>query len=70
MANRFRAENPEKHRYTLTITFTIEDWIKIRDKLHSNSVPDSFAAQQFRRDITDMVSQAKEVYWPEAIDEN
>ena len=66
--NRFSAENPEKHRYTLTMTYTIEDWIRISDKLHDGHVPDSHASMSFRSQITDMVSQAKAIYWPEEQD--
>lgn len=63
--NRFRAENPEKHRYTLTVTYTIEEWIRIRDQLSDSSKPDSYVSMAFRSEIGDMVSQAKKIYWPE-----
>jgi hypothetical protein len=64
MGTRFRAENPEKHEYSLTMTMTLKDWLELREQLVKDSPYGRWPASLFVREITDMIAQAQKIYWP------
>ena len=65
MGSRFKAEKPESHQYTMTITMSLEDWMQVRDELCGAKGYSGFPSSKVVRLIDDMTSQAKKIYWPE-----
>lgn len=66
MGTRFKAENPESHEYTITLTMPLGDWIALRDQLYGGKTYASWPSSTLATEITDMVSQAEKIYWPKA----
>ncbi len=52
--------NPEKIKFTLEITMTLEDWKKLGEKL-----PSDYIGNRILYPITDMVCQAGKEFYPE-----
>lgn len=66
MRSRLKVDGPNKIVYTLTTTATAEEWCQFRDALdnvaRSAGAPDS--VYHFRTQITDLLAQARKIYWP------
>lgn len=60
MNGRFKAENPNKIEFTLTVTATAEEWITLRDQLQ-----EKWPSSRLSTMITDLVSQARKIFWEE-----
>ena len=68
MGTRFKAENPEAHEYTMTLTMPLGDWVALRDQLYSGKSYTAWPGSVLTSHISDMVGQANKIYWPEAAD--
>lgn len=63
MQSRMKVEDPRKVIYTVTTTATAEEWEKFRDALDTIPGP-PYEVHHFRAQITDLLSQARKIYWP------
>jgi len=62
MRGRFEATQPEKAQYTMQLTMSLEEWIKLKDQLSTDAWPGSDLCWT----INDMVSQAHRTYFPKS----
>lgn len=63
MQTRLKCEKPGEIEYTLTITMKADEWEKLRDQL--DKVPyRAWPASNLISDITDLLAQARKIYWP------
>ena len=69
MGTRFKAENPDSHEYTMTMTMPLGDWTELRDQLYGGKTYAAWPASTLTSAINDMVSQAQKIYWPEDPDD-
>lgn len=58
-------EKPGDIRYTLKITMSATDWEKLRDQIDAGDRKWSYPAGDLRIHITDLLAQARKIYWPE-----
>ena len=65
MACRLKCEKPGKIEYTLTITMKAEDWEQLRDQLDKLPYYE-WPTSDLKRHITDLLGQARKIYWPSA----
>lgn len=61
---RLKCEKPGDIVYTLTVTMKADQWEKLRDQLDASSLSQSYPAYNLRREITDLLGQARKIYWP------
>lgn len=61
---RLKVEKPGQIEYTLTITMKADDWEKLRDQLDASNLSSSYPAYTMRARITDLLAQARKIYWP------
>jgi hypothetical protein len=64
---RLKCERPGDIAYTMTITMSAEHWDKLRGQL--DQVKDawsSYPACDLREHITDLLAQARKIYYPPA----
>jgi len=59
-----KCEKPGDIVYTLTITMKAVDWEKLRDQLDASKWSASYPSWQLRREIFDLLGQARNIYWP------
>lgn len=64
MKCRLTCENPADIVYTLTVTMTAGEWERLRNQMEQIDI--SWPAIDLQRQITDLLSQARKVYWPKA----
>ena len=65
MGTRFKAEKPGTHEYTMVMTMDLDDWRQLRDQLCGDKIYAPWPASNLTSAITDMVSQAEKIYWPD-----
>lgn len=63
MECRLKCENPEDIVYTMTISMEAKHWETIRDQLNAGQYYG--VASDLRCKISNLLSQAKKIYWPE-----
>lgn len=63
---RLKCEEPNKILYTLTATMTAEEWGKVREMLDGGGR--SYAGMQLTSAISDLLAQARKIYWHEPAD--
>lgn len=61
---RLKVEKPDDVEFTLTITMKASDWGKLRDQLDASSLSTSYPSYAMRRQIDDLLAQARKIYWP------
>ena len=61
---RLKCEKPGEIVYTVTITMKAEAWEKLRDQLDASKWSTSYPSWQLRREIDDLLGQARKIYWP------
>jgi len=61
-----KVEKPGDIEYTLTITMKAASWELLRDQLEAvpGSAQFEYPGWQLRREITDLLAQARKIYWP------
>ncbi len=59
-------KKPEKIEFTLTATFTLESWKKIRERLKGDNF--CHPASELTDGIRSMVDQAENTFWPKGDD--
>lgn len=64
MECRLKCEKPGEIVYTLTVTMKASEWEKLRDQLDASTLSNSYPAWTLRREIDDLLSQARKIYWP------
>jgi len=64
MNSNFKITNPKGTNFTLTVTMSLEEWIKLQDQLNSTTYPGSHPACSIVRVIYDMVQQADKFFIP------
>lgn len=62
---RLKCEKPGDIVYTLTITMKAVEWEKLRDQLSESTLSTSYPSYNLRREIDDLLAQARKIYWPE-----
>ena len=60
MKGSFTTESPDKIHFTLTLTAELNEWERLREHLAPERWPDF----ELRRIIDDVVSQAKDRFYP------
>lgn len=60
---RLKCEQPNDILYTLTVTMTAGEWDKLRDQLDTCRDLMSYPAYDLRMAITDLLAQARKVYY-------
>lgn len=63
---RMKVERPDDIEYTLTITMKAGDWEKLREQLEASNLGQSHPSWSLKHEITDLLAQARKVYWPRA----
>ncbi len=63
MRCRLGCEKPDDIEYTLHITMAAKDWEKLREQLQVNPRWE-WPASEMIAQITDMLAQARKIYWP------
>ena len=61
---RLKCEKPGEILYTLTATMTADQWEKVRERLDAANAPPYEPAGQLTSAITNLLSQARRIYWP------
>lgn len=61
---RLKCEKPDDIEYTLTVTMPAGDWGKLRDQMHKVSY--AWPTCDLIRQIDDLLSQARKIYWPKS----
>jgi hypothetical protein len=56
----FSANKPEDIEFSLTLTMKLKDWLQLREQLSSD-----YPSWRVGSEISDMVMQAKTVFFPE-----
>lgn len=64
MQTRLKVEKPDEIEYTLTITMKAGEWGRLRDQLDASNLSTSYPAYAMRRQIDDLLAQARKIYWP------
>ncbi len=59
MECRLKVEKPGEIEYTMTITMKAKDWEELRDQLET-----AWPAAILAKNINDLLSQARKIYWP------
>ena len=62
----FEAVEPQKIKFSMTATYTLEDWVRISEQLKKGSTQVAWPASTLCSDILDMVIQAKEKFYPKS----
>ena len=62
MNGRFMIENPDEIKATMKITMTVKDWTELRDQLAK-----AYPSWGLSSMITDLISQARKVFYEEKI---
>lgn len=65
ISSRFKVENPDSIVMTLTMSMTVKEWTELRDQLSQNGSA-AWPAWQVQAHITDLIAQARKIYWPSA----
>ena len=68
MEFRLRCEKPEEIVYTITATMTAKEWEEIRESLDASKAPHWHPAGKLINAITDVLAQARKIYWPNSPD--
>jgi len=61
---RLKCEKPGDIVYTLTVTMKASQWERLRDQLDASPQSQSYPAYDLRREINDLLGQARKIYWP------
>lgn len=64
---RLKCETPQEIVYTITATATAGEWERFRDALDEASMKSLLPLTEvhaFRHRITDVLAQARKIYWP------
>jgi len=64
MECRLKCEKPGEIVYTMTITMSADQWCTLRDQLQEAKTNYIWPASDLVRQITDLLGQARKVYWP------
>lgn len=64
MKGEFSANNPQDIEFTLTLTMKLKDWLELKKQLTTD-----YPSWRVGEEISDMVMQAKKVFYPEPRDE-
>jgi hypothetical protein len=64
MECRLKCERPGDIVYTLTVTMKASEWEKLRDQLDASTLSQSYPSWSLRREIDDLLAQARKIYWP------
>jgi|GEM_PF-4772467 Phosphodiesterase/alkaline phosphatase D len=59
--NTFKAADPDKIKFILSLTMTLEEWRMIRDQIKTSVWP----AGRVREEILSMIEQAEKTYYPQ-----
>lgn len=62
MKARLCVTEPEAMSYTMTLTASVDEWGRLRDQLDQLPVH-AYQAGELRRLITDLIAQARKIYW-------
>lgn len=65
---RLKCEKPGDIQYTLTATMSAEEWERVREFLDKSSPPSFEPAGVLRNAISDLLAQARKIYWHEGQD--
>ena len=66
MEARFKVDKPGDIVFTMTLTMNADQWEKLRDQLDASSLSTSYPAHRLRQNVSDLLAQARKVYWPSA----
>lgn len=61
---RLKCEKPEDIVYTMIVTMSAKNWEKLRDQLDTVKEFSSYPASDLRRNIDDLLGQARKIFWP------
>lgn len=67
MKMRLKCEEPGDVVYTITTTATANEWERFRDRLDEiamKSLGPLDEVHKFRRQVDDLLGQARKIYWP------
>ncbi len=65
---RLKCEKPEDIVFTLTVTMRAGDWETLREQLDASTLGTSWPAYGLKRQIDDLLGQARKIYWPSVTD--
>lgn len=60
MKAKFQAEKPKEIEFTMSITMTLDDWIRLKDQLDTN-----YPSWELSTRIRALIEQANRVFIPE-----
>ena len=63
MQTRLKCEKPDDIEFTVTITMTAKEWEKLRDQLDTMEKVASYPSNRLVYQITDLLAQARKIYW-------
>lgn len=64
MQAKILVKDPEKIEFTLIITMSLGEWLKVQKEL-----PNTYESNKISKAVNDMTTQAQRVFWPERKDE-